>query len=147
MTKVTVRRPTIVDFVKALDHVREADKLEWLRGTGHPFEQAGAFAIRTSEYCRAAFDAQDRMLCTWGGDEGSVWLFATSFGERRAFSLHRILDAEFDAMVETFGALTALADEENTVHHRWMKWLGFKDHGKRLGGALNVPLRLFSYKE
>jgi hypothetical protein len=146
MTQITVRRPGILDLVKALDHIRPADKMEWLRGTGIPFEHSAAFALRTSEVCLAAFDEDERMLCTWGGDEGVVWLFATSFGEDRAISLHRILDEHLDDLVDTWGRLTALADEDNKVHHRWLRWLGFKDHGKRTGGALSLPFRLFSFE-
>lgn len=123
--KVSVEKATMVHFDAAFPDIRRADMAEWFAGTGDLFHIGATRCLEESEVSLVALSGDGFPLCFWGGTGGRLWLFATETAERHALSLHRILRPELDYLMHRWGLLYAVADARNTVHHTWMRWLGF----------------------
>lgn len=115
-----------------LDDIRPEDYREWYAGTGKPFmESLESVFADENHYAKVALGPDGKGLIFWGVDNsrktcGNVWMFATTSAAKMQIALHKALLPHLEEMQERWGLLRALADSRNTLHHRWLKWLGFK---------------------
>lgn len=140
---IEVREPRPGDLDKVLGDIRFADMAEWFAGTGQLFGPAALDILQYGEFTRVALDENGTPLCFWGGDDGVIWLFATRSAERRAMGLHKVLAPNLFEMHQRWGFLQAHADTRNTIHHKWLRWLGFEDIGEVEIGPLDMPFKVF----
>lgn len=140
---IEVHRPAAGDLEMVLHDIRPQDIREWEDGSGRPFQVGATTAIMFGEFVRAAYDEDGVPLCFWGGDRGVVWLFATKAAERRALSLHKILAPNLKDLTNRWDLLTALADARNTLHHKWLEWLGFEFLETVATGPYGKPFKMY----
>lgn len=131
------------------DDIRSADLREWAAGTGSADIIAGLEPIfEEDRYARCLVDHDGKMLCAWGVDPmpsgaGWVWLFATNAAPRHVYSSHRHLHHQLHKMLLRWGTLVACADGRNTVHHHWLRWLGFSEVAEINLGPWGMPFKKF----
>lgn len=123
---IEVRRPMVADLKMVAGDIRAEDLREWYSGTGIDALDGMTYSVAFGKLVRAAYSEDGTPLCFWGCDGGNVWLFATNAAARRAFSLHKVLAPNLKELTDTWPLLKALAHSDNTVHHRWLEWLGFE---------------------
>ena len=139
--KVQVEEAHIEQVWEVLDDIRMADLSEWYAGTGKLFEYSVDITFAGNDQRRVAL-LDGVPLCFWGWNrEGEVWMFATNRAVTKAIALHKALGGCLEEMPDT---LTALADNRNTVHHKWLRWLGFKAVEEQFIAPLGLPFTLFT---
>lgn len=142
--RVTVEDATMAHVEAVEDDIRVADMREWYAGTGRPFLEAVAGAFKSADPKRVAL-LDGLPICFWGWDpEGNIWLFATDTAVEHFFPLHRVLRPELARIHAQCPKLTAKADARNTVHHEWMRWLGFKEVGVEHFAPFGLPFLTFT---
>lgn len=148
MAERIVAVPLTLDLVRqAAPDLRYADLREWLAGVG----MGPVVALEHGwTYGRAALDEEGQVLCFWGAEpDGSVWLAACNRAVPRARSIHRLLKEEFKEVLSVATQhgydMYCMADSRNTLHHRWLEWLGFKFIREEYWGVLGLPFKLFTY--
>lgn len=142
---IEVRTPTRKDLKLALPDVRDADRREWYAATGGLFRREALKVLRGGGIKRVALE-DGKPLCFWGADQGVAWMFATNSAYPKATKLHRILEGYLQELHDAYGPINAYADARNTVHHRWMEWLGMERRETYLLGPFRMPFIHF-YKE
>lgn len=136
------------ELVAASDpHIRMADRMEWLAGIGQ--DVVPALLASPWGFARCAVDGSGFPLCYWGVDasSGEVWLVATAQAERVALLIHRELRPEFQKVLDLHPRPHCYADSRNSLHHRWLIWLGFERAEEVRYGPLQMPFIHFRYKE
>lgn len=128
----------IVDVT--IDHMRELfgagfrpeDRREWETATGQPAERVLAAALADPQtYARAIlWGTHGRCIGIFGVTEGSVWLMGSPLNgipmNVLAYEFFKTHRAEVAAMHSHGGSvLTAVADNRNLPHHRWLRTMGF----------------------
>ena len=130
---------------------RPADVQEWeTAGGSKPF---GLALMEALEGDLVWATANSKTLCAWGvnghthmRDVGNAWLVATNEAEKHALGIHRHFEWGLDEMLKFYPVLHAWADSRNTVHHHWMRKMGFRETDKVcLLGEQEVPFILFTY--
>jgi len=133
-----------------LDDIRPADLREWAAGTGSADLQAGLEPVfREGRFARAACDEDGRALCMWGVDgmpdgAGWVWLFATNRAVPQFLPIHRHLRAELEVILSRWPILHAYSDARNSMHHRWLEWLGFEHVEDVHLGPFGLPFKHYT---
>lgn len=145
--------PATLDHAMALmPHVRSQDRSEWVAGTGDPTRLRLAAAVTDPKgFARAVFvSGVDFPLLIWGASqpgedpgEGQAWLIATDEAVKHAISLHSLMASELPILDGTFQRVVAYADKRNTVHHRWLRWLGFECLKEIPMGPWGLPFKQF----
>lgn len=130
---------TVFTAMAVAEGARVEDVDEWLGGTGrHPVDgmrHALFAAVSLRVVCYQPSSHPELPLVLYGveaTDEpgvGNVWLIATDYAPQHAFSMHRLLEPELEAFLALYPTLTAVADQRNKLHHKWMEWLGFRKVG------------------
>lgn len=149
MAKRITAVPLTLDMVRSADaDLRYADRREWLAGVGAGPVETLAHGWT---YGRAALDEHGDILCFWGAEpDGSVWLAACNRAVPRARAIHRLLQEEFKEVLSVATQngypVYCMADSRNTLHHRWLEWLGFKYAREEYWGVLGLPFRLYTYE-
>lgn len=127
--------------------VRLEDYMEWMAGCGlAPHEVLTK--CEALQYARCAL-RDGEPLMYWGADEGgNLWMVASTKAQKFQLSLHRALvPEEFNGLIEAAGGPRVAfcwADSRNTVHHRWLAWLGFNEVDERAYGVLGLPFKKFT---
>lgn len=124
-------RPSYVgDAITVLSDLREDDRLEWLASCAGGAEENLADSIARSTECYTVSDADDLQAhIIWGvvaDPEPTVWLLGTNQGQRDCgWILHecRSFVAEF---FQRWPHTVCYSAPDNTVHHRWLQWMGFR---------------------
>ena len=130
MTHIHIRDATFEDIDIPGVNIREADQLEWQRGGGMPLRFGYALCLaQWSQFSKVAEGEDGVPLLWWGGRDGELWMFATEEAAQSAISLHRALLHQVPLMHSMWGTLFCLSDWENTKHHDWLRWLGFRKEG------------------
>lgn len=146
---ITVRDLRLLDVFAASMDIRAADELECYAAVLQGVASHTASAWSFMHYKRVALDEDGRLLCAWGVDPagppevGYVWLFATTKAVPRAAAIHRNLKVEMEAIEALYPVLECWADSRNTVHHRWLQWLGFREIGEEPYGKMGLPFKHF----
>ncbi|TPJ33676.1 hypothetical protein [Mesorhizobium sp. B2-8-3] len=144
--KVTVEDATMEHVFSVLDDIRLEDYAEWWAGTGEPFEEAVTRTFELGDPKRVAL-LDGIPLCFWGWHpDGTVWLFATDQAVNFALPIQRHLRPELARIQAELPVIKATADARNTVHHVWLRWCGFEEHGEVHLAPFGLPFKVFTRK-
>lgn len=145
--------PATLDHAMALSpHVRPEDRLEWVAGTGDPLRLRLAAAVSDPEgVARSVFvSGVDHPILIWGVQKhqgeagvGQAWLIASTEAVPFATSLHGLIRTELPILEEAFPRVVAYADKRNSVHLRWLRWMGFASVREVRLGPWNLPFLQF----
>lgn len=130
----TVRTSVEEDADLLAAHIREADRREVEALTNLPLDMILRQGIKKCDTCFSAFSPEGDLLTIFGVSPhieddtiGIVWLLGT----HDLYKIHyRFLRESHTWLNKLFGdkyrALTNWVDKRNTLHLRWLDWLGFQ---------------------
>lgn len=126
-------------FSKIIPLLRAEDVEEWRLFAGdtpaHLVRDGYLLPAGAGARTRIAYGPSGRPLLVYGvsplndkpGAPGWAWLVATEEAQQNGRALHRRLQHEFqDVIVPLFPRLVTASWEGNTEHHKWLRWLGFR---------------------
>lgn len=114
---------TIGHLVEFRKHVRLIDLEEVEKASGKPFDD---HLVAILGDCLTLLDDSDQVLGIggFGGSDHHVWLITTTAVEERKMAFLRFSKAYLSSMLNKCGYLTNIAYVNNTLHMRWLSWLG-----------------------
>ncbi len=128
MTQV-IRYATLKDANYVAQNLRYEDRME-LAGLGHtPFQVPLGYLMCEDTF---AFTNYDGELAGIGGiipDEENnvyIWVLCTPAISKMGITFFRQAKARIDELTEGYKMAYALCDSRNKLHHRFLKFLGFK---------------------
>lgn len=140
------------DAEELLEDIRPEDRSEWIAAGCVSTRAALMASIGEGQFARVARKdtREGPVLCIWGvvpseADPklGTAWLIGTKTGAVHARGLHRILRREFAELVFRWPRLQCWADDRNTTHHVWIKWLGFSAGLSKPFGPYGLPFTYY----
>lgn len=129
MLTIRPARPEDISFIAS--RMRPADVAEVAASCGDTPESALQQSFELSIQPLTAVDAVGKPVCMFGVGRtpdphvGCVWLLGTEAVDRERVSFLRLskrLTRQFHA---EYPVLMNCVDERNTVHIRWLRWLGY----------------------
>ena len=142
----TVRDAEPQDLVWIADHMRQSDKDEIAAQSGASAHTAMFMGKLFSPYMKVACLGEVPVIIfgvcpTDNPLIGKVWMLATDIlqNPRCRKLLARHSREWVDVMQALYPALTNITDARNTVHHRWLKWCGFKFIQRFNHGPIGAP--------
>ncbi len=127
--------------VDIMGDVRQADLEEWFMGTGlmtHKLLLEGRTGA--GDLTRALVNEHGKCLCMWGvfpdedrSNVGRLWLIATNEAANRGKAIHKLWRRELKVLHAKYPKLEAWSYHKNTLHHKWLRVIGFElmGSGKR----------------
>jgi len=148
---------TDATFALIAPRLRDEDQEEWRLWAGDTAEGLVASGWKlpsgAGTLTRIGYSPEGTPLAVWGvspvrDQVGWVWLVATPEALPVAHPMHRYLHAEFDVIKGMYPFLQTSSWIRNPVHHRWLRWLGFKQAGRSVGSSPERAIFLnFTYGE
>lgn len=121
-------------------NARTEDRIEWFLGTFRKLDRALQAGLELpGSVNRAVVDENGNPLILFGAHPylapgaGQAWLIATEDALSRIHALHHFFKAGLAEIEAPFSHLVAFSHVTNTVHHRWMHWVGFRSLGLMAG--------------
>jgi len=117
-----------IDYL--VPRLRDADLQEIQAASGMPPGEALAYGFVASDEVYVGVDGEDRPLCIGGigsADHLSaiVWMLASKELEKHSLPFLRLSKPFIQDLNNRYPILTNHVDERNTLHIRWLRWLGF----------------------
>lgn len=137
------------DAEDLISDVRPEDRDEWVAAGAVSTKAALAASLDGFAKVARLGDRTGPVMCIWGAvptDDpmlGTGWLIGTRTGQSHARQLHRILQREFGEVTARFPRLQCWADNRNTTHHVWIRWLGFKPVSEGPFGPFGLPFTYY----
>lgn len=137
-SRYALREAYVGDAFTVLRDLREADRLEWDASVTGGARENLALSIWGSQECYAVLSTEDDTAHIIFGvvtqPEPTIWLLGTNQGQREAsWILHQMRDF-IARLFERWPSLVCYSAPENTVHHRWLLWVGFRFTGESVRG-------------
>lgn len=134
----SIRPARSCDVLYLSDHLREADRMEVMAGSGQcPFDVLME-GLTTSDECYTALDDAGVPICMFGvapipmrAHAGAIWMLATDELKKHTKYLLRQTPVYIAKFHKRYEILANCVDERNETHIRWIQWAGFSDF-KRL---------------
>lgn len=146
-----VQRATVEDVTYIAKNLRQADRMECDATLAMPPELALPRAVRDGQRVWTFHRNDGLPVGVFGADPtpipevGIVWMVSTDEIElhKREFLVES--KPYVLALNDDFPIITNMVDARNTLHHRWLKWLGFA-FLRRIDswGARSVPFYEFA---
>ena len=122
---VTIRSATLDDCADLAPRLRAADRLEAHASFGVPTEYALRLIVLSSPASVACVEGTPEMI--FGCPKGDPWMLCTPLAVsprwRKTFIRHS--REHIDSWQTTFGRLHNFTDARNSVHHAWLRRVGF----------------------
>lgn len=122
-----------------LADVREMDVEEWVLCSGQPMPILMETLFKDPNAIRRSILCGETGLCVamWGAHPtgvpgvGMAWLVATKAAQKDGPAIHRMLRkaGEVERLQAHFKTLVAWAYDLNTLHHYWLRKVGFQFQG------------------
>lgn len=134
MNRVGYTRKTVASDIQVVAaNMRKEDKAEVLAAEGIPPEHALLFCFMAGKPCMTICNASDEPIAMWGvtpdaGKVGRVWMLGTDElvqNHRIRIRFLREVKAYLRQLFTTYAVLWNCVDARNTVHIRWIRWMGF----------------------
>lgn len=144
---ITIEPLTWDHLNQCQDIIRLEDRMEWAAGCGQGILEQLA-DVGLGEHSKVALsDGVPQLI--WGVDKtreegvGSAWMFATIHASRLRLALHKAVLPEIEELHRAYPTLIAWSDRRNTLHHTWLRWLGFKEITSAYYGTMGLPFIYF----
>lgn len=129
MTKGYVREATMADIEILAVNLREADVAEIKASSGSDPRGALMRGITTGVTRVACLPngipAAIFGVVPMGQDTGAIWMVATKQFKKLHRQFLRECREELEDISAPYRLIFNYTDARNTVHHRWIKWMGF----------------------
>lgn len=143
---VEIRAGTEADALALGPILRDADRAELEAATGRPATDVVVNSVQLSTMCWVATE-RGVPLVMFGAAQmpsfpsvGVPWLVASPGLIPHAVPFLRRCAPFLNEMQRTYPLLANYTDARNTVHHRWLRWLGFTFiHRHERYGAAGIP--------
>ncbi len=127
---MTVRESVLHDCYEIAENIREADRREILAMSGAEPLEAMVSSFMCSDEPRTIL-AGDTPVAMFGAGfvepgVGMGWLMGTDGIHDIPMQFLRETKYELEQLHDTYEMLFNYVDERNTVHVKWLRWLGFK---------------------
>lgn len=127
------RRSKASDIPVVAKNMRKEDVAEVQAAEGLPPDQALLFCFMAGKPCMTICNAKHEPVAMWGvtpetGRVGRVWMLGTDelVGDHRIrIRFLREVRRYLQELFETYAVLWNCVDARNTVHIRWIQWMGF----------------------
>lgn len=143
----TTALTTADDIIHISKHMREAD-LNEVRAVGRKPMQSLLDGWERSDRCETVF-VDEEPAAVWGvvpddWSRGCIWLLGTDRLTEKPLTFLRGAKRKLERVLQSYDKVENFVSETNTVHVRWLEWLG-ATFGKRhkIGG---VPFIHFEIK-
>jgi hypothetical protein len=127
----SVRSARLEDIEYLVPHLRAADLAEVAAASALPPANSLAIAFRGSYTAFTTLSATTLLPTGMGGVVGAperpglVWFLGTNEVTEQSVYHLKMSRRVVDALAYGRPELHAISDNRNTVHHRWLKWVGF----------------------
>lgn len=130
---IQLRAATIDDCWDLAENLRPRDRQELALGrSATPLDKIIA-AWKGSAPCEAAVTSQGALVCMWGvqtypGGLGSIWMLGTPALTSVPLAFLRGCRPVIHRAASGHSVLACAPWRKNTLHLRWLQWLGFQPH-------------------
>jgi hypothetical protein len=133
MARGHTRTATWSDVPILAPDLREADKAEIAAGCGLPPNEAISVGIRAGQ-ARVACLNNGYPVAVYGVvpgpsvaslKPGVIWMLATNGFKALHTQFLREGGRELDRLTEGYDLVYNFTDARNSLHHRWLRWMGF----------------------
>jgi len=146
-----VQRATVEDVIYIAKNLRQADRMECDASAGMPPEQVLPQSVGAGRDVWTFHRGDGLPVGVFGADPtpiaevGIVWMVSTDVVTQHKREFLTRCRPLVLALNEQYPIITNMVDARNTLHHRWLKWLGFSflrriEHW----GARSVPFYEFA---
>lgn len=147
-----IRDSKVEDALPLLRNIRPEDLREVTALRSEPLLPLLEQGIWTSRPCFTALSSADDLILVFGvvpyvGNPsiGVVWLLGTTLMEHFQYRFLRESRTWLSRLYgDQFKTLWNVADKRNTLHLKWLDWLGFEFQGEVPAGINNEPFIEFS---
>ena len=144
-----IRLATDEDVEWLAPRLRQADKDEVKASGGWEPEEALRMSFEASEPCFAGLFGQGELAVLFGAapvtdNVGAVWLLGTDLIETYPMSFLRWSKKFLPFIAEPYDLICNHVDARNTVHIKWLRWLGFHFLRKVNHGPFQLPFYEFA---
>lgn len=149
MKQYTLTRSTGFDAEELDKLVRDADRREFEEMTALPFVKMVKIGILMSDKVFTLRHIDGTLGGILGVSPiadrvGIVWMACTDTIEKRPTVFLRNSKEVLEVLMEGYDMIHNVVDERNTVHMKWLKWLGFDFIRKTTHGPKQVPVWEFA---
>ncbi|UYO52498.1 phage protein Gp13 family protein [Rhodopseudomonas palustris] len=146
-----VQRATVEDVTYIANHLRQADRDECDAMTGAPPELILPQSVGAGRDVWTFHRGDGLPAGVFGVDPtplpevGIVWMVSTDEITNHKFEFLTRCRPYVEALNDRYPIITNMVDARNTLHHRWLKWLGFSFLRRiEQWGARSVPFYEFA---
>tara|TARA_R100001509_G_scaffold74845_2_gene41854 strand:+ start:2182 stop:2637 length:456 start_codon:yes stop_codon:yes gene_type:complete len=143
-----VRLATEQDLDSMSTRLREADKKEVEASGGYQPEEALRLSYESSDTCFAFGSPEDVWamfgVTTMFDNVGAIWLLGTDAIDTNPIAFLRWSRRFLPFLLEPYDMVCNLVHAENTVHIKWLRWLGFAFIRKVSHGPKQLPFYEFA---
>ena len=137
-----IRKATVADAIAVATNLRPEDRKEMEAMGQDPFQLVWGVLLCADSF---AFTNYENQLAGVGGvlpdSEGNayIWTICTPHINSMGITFFRAAHRRIDELVEPYNMVYALCDSRNKLHHRFLKYLGFKALRTVPTGPTNIP--------
>ena len=129
--------------------LRQAHKDEVMASGGRTAEEALKESFEASEPCFAAINSQAEPVALFGtcpltDNVGAIWLLGTNSIDDEPISFLRWSKKFLPFVLEPYDLVCNFVDARNTVHIKWLRWLGFSFLRRVNRGPYQLPFYEFA---
>lgn len=150
--KLSIRPSTLEDVNFLSTRLREADREDVLAAGSESPEASLLAGFRMSDECSTVTDSEGTPIFMFGvipletdPSVGCIWLLSSDEIEKHQVEFLRRCRPFVDHLMKNYRVIGNFTDCRNKLHHRWLRWCGFKFYGTVQGrGPGSLPFYDFA---
>lgn len=144
-SKYVIRKSVRQDAWFILQSIRKEDIEEWAASVTGGIANLENSVVTSTE-CWTVADLQGLPVMIFGvvdGDVPTTWAVATHEAELNAIWMWKEAAVWIADFFKRWPNTQCLSDDRNTVHHRWLEWLGYELQDVVSFGPFCFPFRYY----